>query len=115
MPWHFYVMSIMYILAGIMHFIKPRVYGAIMPSYIPNKKGMVFWSGVAEVAGGVGLLFEETRAIAIWGIIAMLIVFFTVHIDMLSNEKLKGKFPVWALWMRLPLQFGLIYWAYQYL
>lgn len=115
MPWHFYVMSIMYILAGIMHFIKPRVYGAIMPSYIPNKKGMVFWSGVAEVAGGVGLLFEETRAIAIWGIIAMLIVFFTVHIDMLSNEKLKGKFPMWVLWMRLPLQFGLIYWAYQYL
>lgn len=115
MPWHFYLMSFMYILAGVMHFIKPKTYGAIIPSYIPSKKAMVFWSGVAEIAGGIGLLFEETRAIAIWGIITMLMVFFTVHIDMLSNEKLKGKFPVWALWMRLPLQVGLLYWAYQYL
>lgn len=115
MPWHFYLMAAMYILAGFMHFIKPKVYGAIMPPYIPFKRAMVFWSGVAEVILGVGLLFEQTRAIAIWGIIAMLIVFFTVHIDMLTNEKHKGKFPIWLLWLRLPLQFGLIYWAYQYL
>lgn len=108
-------MALMYIFAGLMHFIKPKVYGAIMPSYIPAKRAMVFWSGVAEVLLGIGLLFEQTRAIAIWGVIAMLVVFFTVHIDMLTNEKHKGTFPVWLLWMRIPLQFGLIYWAYQYL
>lgn len=115
MPWHLHLMSVMYIIAGLIHFIRPKVYGAIMPSYIPFKRSMVFLSGVAEVALGFGLLFEETRVYAIWGIIAILIIFFSVHIDMLSNEKLKGKFPKWALWLRIPLQFGLIYWAYQYL
>ncbi|TVZ51563.1 DoxX family protein [Dokdonia sp. Hel_I_53] len=115
MPWHLYLMAAIYIIAGTMHFITPKVYGAIMPSYIPNKRAMVFWSGIAEIAGGVGLLFEETRAIAVWGIIVMLIIFFTVHIDMLSNERLKGRYPKWLLWARIPLQFGLIYWAYIYL
>lgn len=115
MAWHFYLMAIMYLFAGLMHFIKPSVYVTVMPSYIPAKRSMVFWSGIAEVVLGLGLLFEQTRATAIWGIIAMLIVFFTVHIDMLTNEKHRARFSVWLLWLRIPLQFGLIYWAYQYL
>lgn len=115
MIWHLYIMAAMYIIAGVMHFIKPRVYGAIMPPYIPYKKAMVFWSGVAEVVLGVGLLFDTTRVFAVWGIILMLLIFFTVHIDMITNEKHKGKFPAWLLWLRLPLQFLLMYWAYQYL
>lgn len=114
-PWHLYLMAGMYILAGLMHFIRPKTYGAIMPKYIPAKRAMVFWSGVAEIALGIGLCFEQTRTIAIWGIIAMLAVFMTVHFDMLSNEKLKGKFPMWAIVLRIPLQFVLIYWAYFYL
>ena len=115
MSWHYYLMAIIYILAGAMHFIRPKIYGSIMPPYIPYKRAMVFWSGVAEVLLGVGLLFIETRVISLWGIILMLTVFFTVHIDMLRNEKTKKMFPTWLLWLRLPLQFGLIYWAYQYL
>ena len=114
-PWHLYLMAGMYIIAGLMHFIRPKVYGAIMPAYIPAKRTMVFLSGVAEVVLGIALLFTQTRTLAIWGIIAMLAVFFTVHIDMLTNERMKGKFPKWLLWLRLPLQFGLMYWAYQYL
>lgn len=115
MSWHLYLMAGMYIAAGCMHFIKPKIYGAIMPSYIPNKRAMVFWSGVAEIVGGLALLFESTRTIAIWGIIAMFIVFFTVHIDMLSNKKFNKPYLKLMLWLRLPLQFGLIYWAYNYL
>jgi len=114
-PWHLYIMAIMYIIAGIMHFITPKVYGSIIPSYIPNKKATVFWSGIAEIIVGVGILFISTRFIAIWGIIIMLFVFFSVHIDMLSNKKHKDKFPRWVLWLRIPLQFVLIYWAYSYL
>ena len=115
MLWHFYVMAAMYIFAGMMHFIKPKVYGAVMPKYIPAKRAMVFWSGVAEIAGGIGLLFEATRTLAIWGIIVMLAVFMLVHIDMLTNKKTKAKFPLWLLWLRIPMQFGLMYWAYYYL
>lgn len=115
MPYHLYIMSFMYIALGIMHFIKPKAYAVIMPKYIPARRAMIFWSGVAEVLLGIGLLFTETRVFAIWGIIAMLLVFLTVHIDMLSNDRIKDKVPRWFIWLRLPLQFGLMYWAYFYL
>ena len=86
-PWHLYAMACMYILAGIMHFIKPKMYMRIMPKYIPNHKLMVLLSGVAEIILGATLCFPSTKNAAIYGIILMLLVFFTVHFYMLSNEK----------------------------
>ncbi len=115
MPWHLYLMAAMYLFAGLMHFIKPKAYLAIMPGYIPAHKAMVFYSGVAEIVLGIALCFDTTRDWAIYGIILMLAVFLTVHIDMLSNERIKGKVPMWFIYLRLPLQFGLMYWAYFYL
>ncbi len=114
-PWHLYLMAGMYIIAGVMHFVKPKVYLPIMPSYIPAHKTMVSLSGVAEITLGILLFFEQTRDIALWGIIAMLIIFFTVHIDMFTNERIKKTIPMWIIILRIPLQFGLIFWAYWYL
>tara|TARA_R110002020_G_scaffold387546_1_gene598331 strand:+ start:138988 stop:139317 length:330 start_codon:yes stop_codon:yes gene_type:complete len=107
-------MAVMYIVAGIVHFIKPRTYMRIMPRYLPNHKVLVFLSGLAEITLGVCLCFPETKDIAIWGIIAMLIVFLTVHFYMLTPEA-NIKLPKWLLVLRLPLQLGLMYWAYSYL
>lgn len=114
-PLHLYVMSAIYIVAGIMHFIKPKVYLRIMPRYLPFHKQLVFLSGIAEVALGIGLLFAPTRNIALYGIIAMLAVFLLVHFYMLSSEKAAAGFPKWVLILRLPLQFALMYWAFWHL
>lgn len=114
-PWHLYLMACMYILAGIFHFIKPKIYMRIMPRFIPNHKAMVYWSGVAEIALGIGLCFAITKTLAIYGIIVMLIVFLSVHFYMLSNKKAGAGVPTWILVFRLPLQFGLMYWAFSYL
>lgn len=108
-------MAAMYILAGIMHFIKPKAYLRIMPRYLPNPKALVFWSGVAEIVLGVALCFSLTKNVAIWGIIAMLAVFLLVHFYMLSGEKASAGVPKWILILRIPLQFGLMYWAFWYL
>lgn len=115
MPIHLYLMSAIYIIAGIFHFVKPKVYRSIIPRYIPNPMAMVYLSGVAEVVLGVAILFEPTRNAALWGIIAMLLALLPVHVYMLAEEKFHKKFPKWLLWLRLPLQFALIYWAYSYL
>ena len=109
-----YLMAGMYVLAGIIHFIKPRMYEGIIPPYLPSPKVLVYLSGFAEIGLGAGLLLEETRSLSAWGIILMLLAFLPVHIYMLQAEKFRKKFPVWALWLRLPLQFLLIYWAYQF-
>ncbi|WP_417235968.1 MauE/DoxX family redox-associated membrane protein [Bizionia paragorgiae] len=114
-PWHLYLMAAVYIFAGIMHFIKPKAYLRIMPRYIPQPKLMVSLSGIAEIFLGIGLCVPALKNLSIYGIIAMLIVFLLVHIYMLSGEKASAGIPKWILILRLPLQFGLMYWAYWYL
>lgn len=114
-PWHLLLMAAMYIIAGIFHFVKPKAYLRIMPRYLPSHKMLVYLSGFAEILLGVGLLFEETRTFAIYGIILMLLLFLMVHFYMLSSKKAGAGIPVWLLLLRLPLQFVLIWWAYFYL
>lgn len=114
-PWHYFVMAAMYIIAGVMHFIKPKAYMRIMPRYLPAHKTLVYLSGLAEILLGIMLLFRSTKTIAIWGIIAMLAVFLLVHFYMLSSKKAGLNLPKVVLWSRLILQFGLMYWAYFYI
>ncbi len=114
-PWHLYLMALIYVLAGTFHFIKPKIYLRIMPRYLPAHRKLIFLSGAFEILLGIGLLFEETKNYAIYGIILMLLVFLLVHFYMLSSKKAGAGFPVWALILRIPLQFLLIYWAWYYL
>ena len=114
-PLHLFVMALLYIFAVILHFVKPKMYLRIMPRYLPFPKQLVFWSGIAEVALGIGLCFFETKNISCYGIIAMLAVFLIVHFHMLSGPKAGAGIPKWILVLRLPLQFLLMYWAFTYL
>ena len=114
-PIGLYIMAAMYVLAGVMHFVKPKMYMRIMPRYLPNHKALVFWSGIAEILLGVALCIPTFKAIAIYGIITMLLVFLLVHFYMLSSEKAAAGIPKWILILRIPLQFLLMYWAWVYL
>ncbi len=105
----------MYILAGIMHFIKPKAYLRIMPGYLPKHKLLVGLSGIAEIALGISLLLPKLKDPAIYGIILMLTIFLTVHFYMLSGKKASAGIPRWILLLRIPIQFALMYWAYWYL
>ena len=114
-PWHLYLMGTIYIIGGILHFIKPKVYLRIMPRYLPFHKPLVLLSGLAEIMLGFGLFFKATKDLSIYGIIVMLAIFLLVHFYMLSSEKASAGFPKWLLLIRLPLQFALMYWAFIYL
>lgn len=114
-PWHLYGMALMYVFAGAMHFIKPKAYLRIMPLYLPFPKFLVYLSGVVEILLGISLCIPALRSIAIPGIIAMLFVFLLVHFYMLTGEKAAAGIPTWILVLRIPLQFGLMYWAYFYI
>ncbi len=114
-PWHLYLMAAMYVFAGLFHFIKPKLYTRIMPRYLPNHLLLVYLSGIAEIALGVALCFPETKNLAIYGIILMLLIFLLVHFYMLSSEKAGAGLPQWILILRIPLQFLLIWWAWFYI
>ncbi len=108
-----YIQAVIYIAAGINHFINPKNYLAIMPPYIPDHNLMVTLSGIAEVVLGVGLLVPATRSVSAWGLILLLIAVFPANIHMALSSRFR-KFPAWLRWARLPLQGVLIWWAYQY-
>lgn len=108
-------MAAIYIFAGIMHFVKPKLYLRIMPRYLPNHKQLVSASGIAEIMLGIGLCIPVLKSISIYSIITMLLVFLLVHFYMLSSDKVAAGIPKWILVLRIPLQFGLMYWAWWYL
>src|SRR5439155_142309 len=111
-----WLMTIFMVVAGVMHFVKPGAYVAMMPSALPAHLLLVQVSGVAEIAGGLGLILPQTRRLAAWGLIALFIAIFPANVNMAVHHlPLDGK-PVAPalLWARLPLQLVLIAWAYVY-
>lgn len=101
-------------LAGLNHFLSPAPYVGMMPAVLPAPLALVYISGVAEMAGGLGLLPRRTRKLAAWGLIALFIAVFPANLNMAINGLPLGErsIPLWALWARLPLQLVLIAWAY---
>ncbi len=114
LPWHQYLMGVIFVLAGMNHFRKPKMYGRIMPPYIPAQNTLVLLSGIVEMILGFMVMNKNSQETAAWAIIAMLLVFLPVHFYMLQNERAAMKLPKWVLILRIPLQFALVYWAYLY-
>ena len=61
------VAAVFYAIAGILHFLHPGGYVKIVPPFIPHPLAMVYFSGLAEIAGGLGLLLPQLRRAAAWG------------------------------------------------
>ncbi len=97
----------MFVLTGVLHFLKPKAYEAIMPPYIPAHREMVLVSGAAELAGGLGVLTPGLQKPARWGLLALLVAVFPANVHMAVNpDQIKGlpNIPRWLLWARLPVQ-----------
>lgn len=108
------VMGVLFVLAGLNHFLSTDFYLRMMPPYLPWHETLVYISGLAEMFLGVLLLIPQTSAIAAWGLIALLIAVFPANLQMALNPSTFPEFSEIALWGRLPLQAILIAWAYWY-
>jgi uncharacterized membrane protein len=99
---------------GTSHFTDPDTFVAIVPAFLPAKLALVYISGAAEIAGGLGLLHSATRRAAAWGLILLYIAVFPANINMAINHLPLGErsVPDWLLWARLPLQAVFIAVAY---
>jgi uncharacterized membrane protein len=97
--------------AGLTHFFAPAFFVRIVPPYLSHAELLVALSGVAEVAGGLGLLLPLTRRWAGLGLIALLVAVFPANIYMLQLALRDGSSGLWqaGLWARLPVQ-GLLIW-----
>jgi uncharacterized membrane protein len=107
-------MAVVYVTAGAGHFIVTRAYVRSMPEYLPAHRELVLISGAAEIAGGLGLFFPPTRRAAAYGIILLLIAVLPANLWMAQHPERFPGIPPWALWLRVPLQLPLLWWAWQY-
>jgi uncharacterized membrane protein len=102
-----------FVVAGALHFLAPRTYMAIMPRYLPAHRELVYASGVAEIAGGAGVLHPRTRRAAGWWLIATLLAIFPANVEMAVHAERFPRLPRPALWARLPLQGVLVAWVWR--
>ena len=109
-----WLLTLFFVGGGVNHFLDPATYIAMMPDQLPAHEALVYISGVAEIAGGLGLILPATRRLAAWGLIALLVAVFPANLNMALNGLPLGsrELPAWALWGRLPLQLVFIAWAY---
>jgi uncharacterized membrane protein len=89
---------------GVMHFISPEFFLAIMPPSLPYHEAAVAISGVFEIIGAVGLLFQRTRRMAGIGLFVLTLAVSPANIYMSLNPELFPDVSDLALTLRLVIQ-----------
>ena len=107
------VLGAFFLGAGLLHFLKPRPYEAIVPEALPAHRELVYLSGIAEMAGGAGVLSDRTARWAGWWLIATMLAVFPANVNMAVDAERFDDVPEPLLWARLPLQAGIIYWIWR--
>jgi uncharacterized membrane protein len=107
------LLGVAFVGAGINHFVMSRAYERIVPPRVNGRaRSLVAVSGVAEVAGGLGVLLPRTRRPAGLWLIALLAAVFPANLYMARTPERFRRFPRWALYARLPLQPLMMWWAW---
>lgn len=105
-----WIVGLLFVFAGSMHFVRPEPYVMMMPPWLPAPELLVVISGWAEILGGVGLLLPRLRELAGWGLIALLVAVFPANLHVALHGWPGVDVPRWLLWARLPLQ-AVFIWA----
>ncbi len=102
-----------FVVAGVLHFLTPKTYESIMPDYLPAHRELVYASGVAEAAGGAGLLSSNptVRRWSAYWLVATLAAVFPANLHMALHPERYKSVPKAALYARLPLQLLFVRWV----
>ncbi|WP_312870575.1 DoxX family protein [Gordonia asplenii] len=97
------------IVMGVLHFVAPKPFDAIIPDEIPaDKRTLTYASGAAELTIGAGLLVPRTRR---WSAAAAAALFVAVFPANVNTIRLWQNKPAWLkslAWARLPLQIPMV-------
>ena len=114
-------MGIFLIVTGLAHFIFPQGLDAIVPGFLPSEPR--FWtylSGIAEIIIGITLFAplsikigaKPLRLLAAFAALALFIAVYPANINMAIDWSSRPMPDPLFAYARLPLQFGLFYWAW---
>ncbi|MEC3951310.1 DoxX family protein [Sphingobium sp. HWE2-09] len=107
------VLAALYLVAGIAHLTRPGGFIAITPHWVPMPETVVALTGVAELAGAIGLMIPRLRYAAGIGLALYALCVWPANINHAVNDiALGGRHLSW--WYhgpRLALQPVIIWWA----
>ena len=56
-----WLLAIFYLIAGIAHIRSPEGFLAITPDWVPFAEQVILFTGLAEIAGAIGLMIPPTK------------------------------------------------------
>ena len=98
-------LAIMFVFTGLAHFTRTRVdLVRMVPPQLPNPAMLVTVTGIAELAGAIGLLVRALAPSAAYALMALLIAMFPANLYASKiGHRIAGR-PHTRLALRLPLQ-----------
>lgn len=96
--------------AGVMHFIKPKIFNRFIPDFLP-KLAINYITGFIELVIGIRLLINQTTKQSALAMFILMLIFLPIHIwDVFREKPAIGSKKIAIV--RVPLQFLLLYIAY---
>ena len=106
-------LATMFLFTSISHFAPmKRDLIAMVPTSLPRPDLLVTFTGVAELAGAIGLLFQPTRFWAACGLILLLALMLPANVNAARRGLVLRGRPATALWLRVPMQVMFIVWTW---
>lgn len=101
-------------ISGVLHFVRPERFEAIVPHRLPARRQLVYASGAVELACAAGLAFPPTRRHAGLLSVGLLTAVYPANFQMAADALRSGSTLSKGLLIgRLPLQLPLIRTAWQ--
>lgn len=108
------VLAVMFVGMGVLHFVPSVARGmaamippALVRPGLPSRRALVVFTGLCEVAGGIGLLLPPTRLAAGIALIVFLVAVFPANAHAAANPQKFGRAAI-PFWPRLSGQLVLI-------
>ncbi len=108
-----WLLALGYCGVGIVHLKSPDGFLPIVPDWVPFPRDVVIWTGVAEIAGAVGLMIPQLRRAAAWGLAAYALCVFPANIKhAVEGIEISGRVLGWGYHApRLLAQPIIVWWA----
>ena len=107
-----WLLAAAYLAAGVMHLRLPALLLAITPAWVFWPREVIIATGIAEIAGAIGLLTRRSRRAAGWALAAYAVCVYPANIQHALNDLGDGTgLSWWYHGPRLAAQPLIVWWA----
>ena len=108
-----FALATMFVFTAVSHFAPMRKdLIAMVPPSLPRPDLLVYATGILELAGAGGLLFDATRFWAACGLILLMAAILPANVSAARRGiEIRGR-PTTPLWLRVPMQILFVIWTW---